>query len=71
MALPSNLLVNIRPQTTNAGAHNLQKNTTQVGQQRVVNVINQQVVRPQNNTVKEREKKGLSLDVFLIKFLLI
>lgn len=52
MALPSNLLVNIRPQTANAGTHNLQKNTTQVGQQRVVNVINQQVVRPQNNTVR-------------------
>ncbi|KAL7051078.1 hypothetical protein ACKWTF_004323 [Chironomus riparius] len=47
VALPSNLLVNIRPQTA-AGAQNVQKNT--VGQQRVVNVINQPMVRPQSNT---------------------
>lgn len=61
MALPSNLFVNIRPQTANAGAHNLQKNTTQVGQQRV---INQQVVRPQNNTVR-MEKNAIILKIFL------
>lgn len=44
MALPSNLLVNIRPQTT---AQVGQK--PGMGQQRVL--INQQLVRPQNNTV--------------------
>ncbi|XP_070499152.1 transcription initiation factor TFIID subunit 4 isoform X6 [Chironomus tepperi] len=47
VALPSNLLVNIRPQTA-TGAQNAQKTT--VGQQRVVNVINQPMVRPQSNT---------------------
>lgn len=41
-------MVNIRPQTA-AGAQNAQK--TNVGQQRVVNVINQPMVRPQSNTV--------------------
>jgi len=40
--------VNIRPQTA-TGAQNAQK--TNVGQQRVVNVINQPMVRPQSNTV--------------------
>ncbi|KAG5678471.1 hypothetical protein PVAND_008141 [Polypedilum vanderplanki] len=47
IVLPGNLVVNIRPQTT-SGAQNAQKT---VGPQRMVNVINQQVVRPQNNTI--------------------
>lgn len=45
VALPSNLLVNIRP---TSGVQNQQKPS--VGPQRVV--FNQQVVRPQNNTVR-------------------
>lgn len=49
VALPSNLLVNIRPQT---GAQGGQK--PGVGQQRVV--INQQM-RPQNNTVSRAKLK--------------
>lgn len=44
--------MNIRPQGA-TGAQNAQKTT--VGQQRVVNVINQQIVRPQNNTVSVEE----------------